>query len=243
MFDLEKSIAEWRKQMLGEGIKSAAVDELESHLRQEIDKQARAGNDAASAFNFAVDQIGRTVPLKEEFAKAGETGWEILQKFKRLFGFASASPPFVEDWDPVSKRVLDFADRESRDFHHDFIGTEHVLLGLIKLESGIVCKILRRLGVEDKAVRAEVEKFVPKGPTHEIPPKIPYTPRVNNALRLAGREARALNRERIGPEHIFLGLILEGDGVAWRALKNLGIRIEDARRELHAEMGENLGAA
>jgi hypothetical protein len=237
MFDLEQSIAEWRKQMLAAGIKSPVLlDELESHLREEIEEQTKSGNSPQQAFEMAVDRIGQAILLRQEFAKAGETKWSIWQKLKTMFGLNTILSPSLEDFDPTAVQALGFAAGEARGFYHDYIGTEHILLGLVKSESNIVSKVMRRLGVEDKAIRVEIGKFVGKGPEHEIAANIPYTPRAKNALQLAAREARTLNHPHVNPEHIFLGLILEGDGVAWRALKNLGIQIESAREEVLREM-------
>jgi hypothetical protein len=243
MFNLEQSISEWRQQMLAAGIKPESLDELESHLREDIELQTRAGFSTQFAFDTAVAQIGRPATLKKEFTRAGEARWAVVEKFKTILGFKQISFPPQADFSPEARLTLGFAAAEARGFNHNFIGTEHILLGLIKSESGIVSKVLRRLGVEDKALRTGIEIFVGKSPAHEIPAKIPYTPRAKNAMRFAAREAQTSNRSRINPEDIFLGLILEGDGVAWRALKNLGIQIENARSELLAEMREHPGTA
>jgi hypothetical protein len=243
MFELEKSIAQWRQQMLAAGIKTTdSLDELENHLREEVRKQIALGQKPERAFEIAVEQMGRPSVLKKESAKVHEP-WLVWQKLKALLGFAQIPSPSYEDFAPVGVQALELAAGEARNFHHNFIGTEHILLGLLKSESTIVSNVMRRLGVEERTIRIEIEKFVPNGPVNEISEKIPYTPRAKNALQLAGNEARALNQPQINPEHIFLGLIREGDGVAWRALKNLGIQIEDARRELLVVMRENPGAA
>jgi Clp amino terminal domain, pathogenicity island component len=243
MFDLEKSIAQWRRQMLAAGIKATeSLDELENHLREEVEKQIKLKQKPERAFEIAVDQIGLAALLKAEFAKVSETRL-VWQKLKALLGFNRIPSPSFEDFAPVGVQTLELAAGEARSFRHDYIGTEHILLGLLKSESTIVSNVMRRLGVEENTLRIEIEKFVGNGPVHEIPAIIPYTPRAKNALHLAGNEARALNQPQINPEHILLGLIVEGDGVAWRALKNLGIQIEDARRELLVVMRENPGIA
>ena len=243
MFELEKSVTEWRQQMLAAGIKTAeSLDELENHLREEVEKQIKSGQNPERAFEMAMDQIGRPEILKTEFAKVDEK-WPIWQKLRKLLGFNQFPPPSLVDFAPVGIRTLNLAAGEARNFRHDYIGTEHLLLGLLKSESTIVSNVMRKLGVEEKAIRIEIEKFVPNGPVYEISINIPYTPRAKNALQLAGNEARALNQPQINPEHILLGLIREGDGVAWRALKNLGIQIEDARKVLLVVMRENPGAA
>jgi hypothetical protein len=240
MFNLEQSIALWRQQMLAAGIKTTeSLDELENHLREDVAEQIKSGQKPERAFEMAADQIGQAALLKAEFAKVGEP-WPLWQKLRTLLGFNKIPAPSFKDFAPIGVQTLELAAREARNFRHDFIGTEHILLGLLKSESTIVSNVMRRLGVDPKAVRIEIKKFVGNGPVHEISAN-PYTPRAKNALQLAGNEARAFNQTRIKPEHILLGLIREGDGVAWRALKNLGIQIEDARRELLVEMRENPG--
>lgn len=248
MFDLENAIATWRQQVLAAGIKTTeSLDELENHLREEAEKQIKSGQRPEQAFEIAVEQIGQAALLKTEFAKVGEP-WPIWHRLKALLGFNRFPSPSFEDFAPIGVQSLKLAAGEAQNFHHHFIGTEHILLGLLKSESAIVSNVMRRLGVEERTVRVEIEKFFDllpggHGPAQDVSATIPYTPRAKNALRLAVNEARALNQPRIKPEHILLGLIREGDGVAWRALKSLGIQIEDARRELALVMRENPGTA
>ncbi len=237
MFNFEKAIAEWRQQMLAAGIKTAeSLDELENHLREEVEKQIKSGQNPRQAFETAIDQIGGPAILKKEFAKVDEP-WPVWQKLRTLLGFNRISSPSLIDFAPVGIQTLELAAGEARNFRHDYIGTEHLLLGLLKSNSTIVSNALRKLGVDEKAIRVEIEKFVPNGSVHDISANIPYTPRAKSALQLAGNEARALSQPRIDPEHILLGLIREGDGVAWRALKNLGIHIENAREEILRQTG------
>jgi ATP-dependent Clp protease ATP-binding subunit ClpC len=121
--------------------------------------------------------------------------------------------------------------------NHDFIGTEHVLLGLLKSQSGIVPNVMGRLGVEFDSIRAEIEKVIGPGlPAHRVAANIPYTPRATRALALAAKEAEGLNQAQVSPEHIFLGLIKEGTGVAAVVLNNLGVDIGRARGEIVKEM-------
>jgi hypothetical protein len=243
MFDLENAIAQWRQQMLAAGIKRAeSLDELENHLREEMEKQIKLGQKSEQAFEIAAMQIGQAAPLKAEFAKVGET-WAVWHKLRTFLGFNKNPSPSLEDFAPTGAQTLELAAGEARNFHHNFIGTEHILLGLLQSESTIVFNVMRRLGVEENAVRIEIEKFFGGLPAHEISVNVPYTPRAKNALQLAGNEARAFNQPQINPEHILLGLIREGEGVAWRVLKALGIQIEDARRELLLVMRENPGTA
>ena len=235
MFELEKSIVKWRRQMLAAGIKATeSLDELENHLREEVEKQIKSGQKPERALEIAVDQIGRPSPLKAEFAKVEET-W--LTKLKALLGLNKILPPPFKDFAPVGMQSLELAAGEARDRYHNYIGTEHILLGLLKSESSVISNVMRRLGVDEKAIRIEVEKFTANGPTPGASVNIPYTPRAKNALQLAGKEARALHQPQINPEHILLGLIVEGDGIAWRVLKNLGIRGKKVRKEILKETG------
>src|SRR5580658_7210105 len=166
MFDLESSIAQWRRQMLAAGIKTPVpLEELESHLREVIEQQIKSGLSEQQAFETAVQQIGQAIMIKEEFMKTGEAKWAILRKFKpMLLGFSNIPFPSLEDFAPAAKQNLELATEEARGFHHDFVGTEHILLSLIKSKSGIVSNVMRRLGVDSEAVRMVIEKFVGNWP-------------------------------------------------------------------------------
>jgi hypothetical protein len=131
---------------------------------------------------------------------------------------------------PDTIHTLELARREASRYHHDFVGTEHLLLGL--LDKGIVPEVLRRLGIESSAIRTEVENLVSPGPQHEIASTLPCTPRAERALRLASVEAKAMQQTHVRPECLFLGLLLEGTGVAALALKNLGLDFQRTRAEI-----------
>ena len=110
------------------------------------------------------------------------------------------------------------------------MGTEHLLLGLIKLREGVAVTVLQKMGLDLETVRMEVEKQVGSGPETKMVGNIPYTPRVKKVLALAGKEAKSLNHSYVGTEHILLGLLREGEGVAARVLKNLEVDIERTRQ-------------
>src|SRR6201987_389971 len=137
---------------------------------------------------------------------------------------------------PRAQQVLALARKEADRFNHNFVGTEHLLLGLIKLGQGIAVNVLQKLGLDLDTVRMEVEKQVGTGPDQKMIGNIPYTPRVKKVLALAAKEARALNHTYVGTEHILLGLLREGDGVAARVLKNLDVDIEQTRQEILKEL-------
>ncbi|MDD2710473.1 MAG: ATP-dependent Clp protease ATP-binding subunit [Verrucomicrobiae bacterium] len=138
---------------------------------------------------------------------------------------------------PRAQQVLVLARKEADRFNHNYVGTEHLLLGIIKLGQGVAVNVLQRLGVEIEAVRMEVEKQVGTGPEQKMVGNIPFTPRVKKVLALAGKEAKALNHSYVGTEHILLGLLREGEGVAARVLKTLEVDIEKARQEILRELG------
>ncbi len=143
---------------------------------------------------------------------------------------------------PRAQQVLALARKEADRFNHNFVGTEHLLLGLIKLGQGVAVNVLQKLGLDLETVRMEVEKQVGTGPDQKMIGNIPYTPRVKKVLNLAAKEAKALNHTYVGTEHILLGLLREGDGVAARVLKNLDIDIEQTRQEILKELDPNFSA-
>jgi ATP-dependent Clp protease ATP-binding subunit ClpA len=140
---------------------------------------------------------------------------------------------------PHAQEVLALARKEADRFHHNFVGTEHLLLGLISLGQGTAVTVLGKMGLDLETVRTEVEKMIGTGPDQKMIGNIPYTPRVKRVLSLAAKEARAFNHTYVGTEHILLGLLLEGDGVAARVLKNLGVDTEKTRLEILRELNPN----
>ena len=157
----------------------------------------------------------------------------------------------LNSFTPRAQQVIALARKEADRFHHNFVGTEHLLLGLIKLGQGVAVNVLQKMGLDLDTVRAEVEKEVKPGPPASVTGNIPLTPRVKKVLSLASKEAKALSHTYVGTEHILLGLLREGDGVAAKVLKNLDVDIEQCRQEIlreldpqfqqgSAEGGENL---
>lgn len=149
----------------------------------------------------------------------------------------------MSNFTPRAQQVLALARKEADRFNHNVIGTEHLLLGLIKLGQGVAVNVLQKLGLDLDTVRLEVEKQVGTGPDQKMMGSIPYTPRVKKVLALAQKEAKALNHTYVGTEHILLGLLREGDGVAARVLKNLDVDIELTRKEVLKELDPNFAAA
>ncbi len=135
--------------------------------------------------------------------------------------------------------MLALARKEADRFNHNYVGTEHLLLGLIKLGQGVAVSVLERLGLDLETVRMEVEKEVGTGPDTKISGSVAYTPRVKKVLALANKEAKSLNHSYVGTEHLLLGLLREGEGIAARVLQRLEIDIQSTRNEILAEIDPN----
>ncbi|MCX7887195.1 MAG: ATP-dependent Clp protease ATP-binding subunit [Verrucomicrobiae bacterium] len=145
----------------------------------------------------------------------------------------------MSNFTPRAQQVLALARKEADRFNHNYVGTEHLLLGLIKLGQGVAVNVLQKMGLDLETVRMEVEKQIGTGPETRVVGNIPYTPRVKKVLALAQKEARQLNHNYVGTEHILLGLLREGEGAAARILKSLDVDLERCRIEVLKELDPN----
>jgi len=136
-----------------------------------------------------------------------------------------------------ARKVMALAREEARRFNHEYIGTEHILLGLVKEGSGVAANVLQNLDIELKKIRLEVEKIVQSGSDLVSVGQLPFTPRVKKVLEYAMEEARAFGHNYIGTEHLLLGLLREQEGVAAQVLLNLGVKLEDVREEVIGLLG------
>jgi ATP-dependent Clp protease ATP-binding subunit ClpC len=139
-----------------------------------------------------------------------------------------------------ARKVIILAKEEARRFNHDYIGTEHLLLGLIREGEGVAAAVLQKIGLSLQNIRLEIEKLVQPGPATQILGDVPFTPRAKKALELAAEEARSLGHNYIGTEHLLLGLIREGEGVASQVLMNLGLDLNKVRNEVMGLLGSAL---
>lgn len=139
-----------------------------------------------------------------------------------------------------ARKVIILAKEEARRFNHDYIGTEHILLGLVREGEGVAASVLQKMGVSLEKIRLEIEKLVQPGPTTQIIGDVPFTPRAKKALELAAEEARALGHNYIGTEHLLLGLIREGEGMASQVLLNVGLDLNTVRNEVMELLGSTL---
>ena len=135
-------------------------------------------------------------------------------------------------------KVIMLAQEEARRLGHNFVGTEQILLGLIGEGTGIGPKVLKAMGVNLKDARVEVEKIIGRG-SGFVAVEIPFTPRAKRVLELSLEEARQLGHNYIGTEHLLLGLIREGEGVAARVLENLGVDLSKVRSQIIRSLGDN----
>ncbi len=149
----------------------------------------------------------------------------------------------LNNFTPRAQQVLALARKEAERFHHNYLGTEHLLLGLIKLGQGVAVSVIQKMGLDLEKVRNEVEKQVGTGAEGNTQGGVPYTPRVKKVLALAGREAKTLSHSYVGTEHLLLGLLREGEGVAARVLKSLDVDIERVRQEIMKELDPQFGGA
>ena len=145
----------------------------------------------------------------------------------------------MNNFTPRAQQVLALARKEADRFNHNYVGTEHLLLGLIKLGQGVAVNVLTKLGLDLETVRLHVEQQVGSGPETKMVGNIPYTPRVKKVLALASKEAKALNHSYVGTEHILLGLLREGEGVAAQVLRTLDVNLDKARNEILRELDPN----
>src|SRR6266511_274799 len=133
-----------------------------------------------------------------------------------------------------ARKVMQLANQEAQRFNHEYIGTEHILLGLVKEGSGVAANVLKNLDIDLRKIRLEVEKIVQHGPGGEqvVMGRLPHTPRAKKVIEYSIEEARNLNHNYVGTEHLLLGLLREQEGVAAQVLMNLGLKLEDVREEV-----------
>jgi ATP-dependent Clp protease ATP-binding subunit ClpC len=163
--------------------------------------------------------------------------------FKKLFtkpkSRESDSREFLQNFMPSAEKVMALANEEALRLNHNFIGTEHILLGLVKLGNGMAANVLAKFELNLEKTRTEVEKIDGRGPGRKITFSLPYTPRVKEVLKMARNDAKLLKHTYIGTEHLLLGILSEGKGVAVMVLKKFNVNIEQTRIEMLNEINPN----
>jgi ATP-dependent Clp protease ATP-binding subunit ClpC len=140
-----------------------------------------------------------------------------------------------------AKKVMNLARQEAQRFNHEYLGTEHILLGLVQEGSGVAANVLKNMAIDLNKIRTEVEKIVKTGPSMVTMGQLPFTPRAKKVLELSMEEASNLGHNYIGTEHLLLGLIKENEGIAAQVLLNLGVKLEDVREEVLEFLGADSG--
>ncbi|MGA1489261.1 MAG: ATP-dependent Clp protease ATP-binding subunit [Planctomycetota bacterium] len=141
-----------------------------------------------------------------------------------------------------ARKVMALARKEAQRFNHDFIGTEHILLGLIQEGSGVAANVLKNLDIDRDKIRGEIEKHVQPGPPMANAGQLPFTPRAKKVLELSQEEANELGHNYIGTEHLLLGLIREEDGVAAQVMMDLGVKLDEVKSEVLELLGADVGS-
>ena len=141
-----------------------------------------------------------------------------------------------------AKKVMSFARQEAMKFNHEYIGTEHILLGLVQEGSGVAANVLKNMTIDLEKIRHEVEKIVKTGPSMVTMGQLPFTPRAKKVLELSLEEASQLSHNYIGTEHLLLGLIRENEGIAAQVLMNLGVKLDEVREEVLEFLGASEGS-
>jgi ATP-dependent Clp protease ATP-binding subunit ClpA len=143
----------------------------------------------------------------------------------------------ADRFDDQARRAMELANGEAHRLHHEYVGTEHILLGLVNEGSGVAAEVLRRLNVDPAGVRGQVERILGPGPEDPIDiGRRPHTPRAKRAIEYAIAEARAQGHDSVGTEHLLVGLARAEEGVAAQILLNFGLRLDDIRAELPREV-------
>jgi hypothetical protein len=161
-------------------------------------------------------------------------GFSTLSRWLRNAAGWSQEVAMYSRFTDRSRKVMQLANQEAQRFNHEYIGTEHILLGLIEEGNGVAANVLKNLNVDLKKVRPEVVRIIQRGPDADqvIMGRLPFPPRSKKVIEYAIEEARALHHNYVGTEHILLGLLREQEGVAAQVLMNLGVKFEEVRKEV-----------
>jgi len=173
--------------------------------------------------------LGRPIPKS---AKLGIIGLIVVLIVVLIVGAILLPMAKAERFTDRAEEVMALADQEARRLNHEYIGTEHILLGLVREGSGVGATALKNLDVDIKKVRLGVDRLVKSGPDKVRKKKLPQTPRAKRAMEYAIEEVKALNHDYVGTEHILLGLLRVREGIGAQVLVNLGLKLEDVRQEV-----------
>jgi ATP-dependent Clp protease ATP-binding subunit ClpA len=180
--------------------------------------------------------LGREIPVEKD-SNVPPRPNAVQPAAQAGSGAAKEKSAMYERFTDRARKVMQLANQEAQRFNHEYIGTEHILLGLIKEGAGVAANVLKNLDIDLRKIRLEVEKIIQSGPEMVTIGKLPQTPMAKKVIEYAIEEARSLNHNYIGTEHLLLGLLREEDTVAAQILLNLGLKLEDVRDEILLMMG------
>jgi ATP-dependent Clp protease ATP-binding subunit ClpA len=224
---------------------SNVADEMERLRTQKEEAIARLDFEKAAAFRDQIEQIKKAVLL----AKTDELKQKIEPRMRDVrnpekteSNIPSKPQSLFSRFTDRARKVMQLANQEAQRFNHEYIGTEHLLLGLIKEGSGIAASVLKNLDIDLRKIRLEVERIIQSGPYVAPMVKLAQTPRAKKVIEYSMEEARNLNHNYVGTEHILLGLLREKEAVAAQVLMNLGLNLENVRAEVLAILGHGISA-
>jgi excisionase family DNA binding protein len=191
-----------------------APSDLEKYLERQRIPATEAGEQSSSIANDIFEQFLLWLRNATQSKHAGPA--ELTDRFEH----------FTER----ARKVMTLSTEEARRLQHNYIGTEHLLLGLVCEGQGVAAQVLNNLGIELEIVRKQVESIIGRG-DHIVTGEIGLTPRARRVIELAVDEARRLDHHYIGTEHLLLGLVREGKGIAAQVLESLGLKLEQVRSE------------
>ena len=177
-------------------------------------------------------RIAQQESVNQRKSRNSEQKKKRRERSKKLRARKKLKSSMYERFTDRARRVMQLANQEAQRFNHEYIGTEHILLGLVKEGSGVACNVLTNLEVELREVRLEVEKLVQREPEMITMGKLPQTPRAKKLLEYAMEEARDLDHSFIGTEHLLLGLLRQSEGTAAQVLEALGLNQDEVRVEV-----------
>jgi excisionase family DNA binding protein len=194
----------------------------------------RIGADYRFAPSDLQDYLQRQhIPARAQ-SRESKHSFDYVAQFLSVVGRKYSRPADIERFDRFTKRarhVLSLAQEEAQRLQHNYIGTEHLLLGLTREGEGIAGQVLSKLGIEAEQIRTSVEAIIGHGERVVPVGSMPLTPRTKEVIELAVDEAKRLKHRFVGTEHLLLGLIREGEGVAAKILESLGLQLEQVRTE------------
>ena len=225
----QEGIAAGVLESLGVTLEKARIETIQ--VLGEEGEQQQSQDDKESLRASGEESTASTQqPIQDDDDKVQELSQEENDFVQKLGALSQVNRDWFEKFTVRARRVLRFSREEAQSFQHNYIGTEHLLLGLVRENGGIAAAVLRNLGVELTKVRSAIEFIIGRGDRSVLGP-LGLTPRATKVIELAADEARRLNYDYIGTEHLLLGLVREGEGIAAGVLESLGVRLGKVRTE------------